>query len=233
MKTTVKIVLIVVAIAAIGFAAYSYGTRHKVAADTKPAAANTTADSNTGPSATQLTLSDTDLSRGDKNAPIILVEYSDFQCPYCVRFGKTMQDVEKAYTGKIRWVFRHFPLPFHQNAKKAAYAAEAANRQGKFTEYSDLLLANSQSDGTGLNDADLLKYATQLNLNIDQFTKDMTDPLITNKVDAQEKEGESYNIQGTPTTFIVNQSGKVLDTIGGAYPIDQVEAKIDAALKLQ
>ena len=69
--------------------------------------------------------------RGDKNAPVTIIEYSDFECPYCERFHPTMLEVMEKYDGKVRWIFRHFPLSFHPNAKPAAMAAECAGEQGK------------------------------------------------------------------------------------------------------
>src|SRR3989338_7324058 len=90
--------------------------------------------------------------RGDSQAPVKIVEYSDIECPFCKRFHPTMQQVMAQYQGKVAWVYRHFPLSFHQNAEKEAEATECANELGgdnKFWEYTDKLLDQTTSGGTG------------------------------------------------------------------------------------
>lgn len=167
---------------------------------------------------------------GDKNAPVTLIEYSDYQCPYCVKHYPTMKQLMKEYDGKVRWAFRHYPLPFHQAAKKAAEAAEAAGAQGKFWEYSDKLIANSQPDGTGLGEADLIKYAQDLGLNMDQFKGDLSSGKYAAKVEKDLASGEKVGVTGTPATFLIDKNGKT-ELISGAAPLSQFKSKIDEALK--
>jgi len=113
-------------------------------------------------------LSDNDPSKGDKKAPIVMIEFSDFQCPFCAKFySETYKQIETDYinTGKVRIVFRDLPLSFHENAQKAAEAAECANEQGKFWEMHDKLFENQQA----LEINDLKKYASDLNLDATKF----------------------------------------------------------------
>ena len=106
---------------------------------------------------------------GNKNAKVTVEEFGDFQCPYCKQFYQdTFGKIKSTYidTGKIKYVFRYFPLTqIHVNAQISAEAAECANQQGKFWDYHNLLYTNGQADGTGLDKASLEKYATSLGLN--------------------------------------------------------------------
>lgn len=172
---------------------------------------------------------------GKKDAKVTIVEFSDFQCPFCERFFKeTYGQLKTKYvdTGKAKIVFRHFPLSFHQNAQKAAEAAECSNRQGKFTEYHDLLFQNSQSDGTGLNIADLKKYADQLGLNKgtlgfgkNKFNDCLDKGEATQVVNKDLADGTAAGVTGTPS-FLIN--GK---KVVGAQPYSVFETAIEEALK--
>ena len=103
--------------------------------------------------------------KGPKNAPVTIVEFSDFQCPFCGRVVPTLKQLEEQYKGKVRVAFKNQPLPFHPNARPAAEAALAANEQGKFWEMHDKLFANQQA----LDRAALEKYAQELGLDMDKF----------------------------------------------------------------
>ena len=92
-----------------------------------------------------LTITSSDHVNGDSSASIMIVTYSDFQSPYCSRFDSTMQQIMKEYSGKVKWVYRYFPLSFHDQAQNAAEAAECASEQGKFWEYAAKLFANQSS----------------------------------------------------------------------------------------
>lgn len=167
--------------------------------------------------------------RGDKSAPLTIVDYADYQCPYCVTYDKSVDKIIIAYPTQVRWVYRHFPLPFHKAAKEAAIAAEAASAQGKYWEFHDKLVANSRPDGTGLAENDLINYATQLSLNIDQFKKDLTNQKYISKVDADIQAGTDLKVQGTPTSYLIDRNGNA-EQLAGALTFDQLKAKIDAAL---
>lgn len=109
---------------------------------TKPAAA---------PKKALLTITKDDVIRGNPDAPLTLVEYSDLQCPACAAYAPIIKQLVEKHDGKLRLVYRHFPLDQHVHAKKAAYAAEAAHKQGKFFEYQDLLF-DTQADWQDLSD---------------------------------------------------------------------------------
>ncbi len=172
---------------------------------------------------------------GKKDAKVRIVEFADFQCPFCERFYKeSYAQIKSKYvdTGKAKIIFRHFPLSFHQNAQKSAEAAECANRQGKFLEYHDLLFNNSQSDGTGLNLPDLKKYADQLGLNKgtlgfgkNRFNDCLDKGEAVDVVNKDIAEGTASGVAGTPSFFI---NGK---KVVGAQPYSVFETAIEAALK--
>lgn len=167
--------------------------------------------------------------RGNLNAPITIVEYSDFQCPYCVKYALTLQEIMVAYPGKINWVFRHYPLPFHQAAKEAGIAAEAAGNQGKFWEYADILFEKSQADGTGLANDDLVQYAVQLGMDVNQFSSDAENPKYEQKIDSNAVDGDKLKITGTPASFLIDSDGNIQDLTGNVS-YDQLKQKIDTIL---
>lgn len=178
----------------------------------------------------KITINANDNIKGDKNASITLVEFSDFQCPYCKKFNPTMDKVMQEYSEKVRLIYRHYPLDFHQNAQKSAEASECAGEQGKFWEYLDKAFANSEGDGTGLNDADLKKYATELQLDVTQFNQCLSSGKFAEKVKNDMQSGIDAGIKGTPGTILIDQNGNT-QLISGALPYEQVKAKIDSVLK--
>jgi len=172
---------------------------------------------------------------GKANAKVTMVEFADFQCPFCQRFfNDSFGAIKSKYvdTGKVKVVFRNFPLPFHSNAQKAAEAAECAYRQGKFWEYHDLLYKNGQGDGTGLATVDLKKYADGLGLNkgtlgfgTNKFNTCLDSGAAAAVVAQDIKDGQSVGVNGTPTFFI---NGKQLV---GAQPTAAFDQAIEEALK--
>ena len=159
--------------------------------------------------------------KGPKNAPVTIVAFSDFQCPFCARVVPTLHELEKQYPGKVKMAFKHQPLPFHNNARIAASASMAANEQGKFWEMHDKLFQNQGA----LDRGSLDKYAQELGLDMGKFKS----ALDSNKYDAQitkdSNEGMQIGANGTPTFFI---NGRQLV---GAQPIEQFKAIIDDELK--
>lgn len=148
----------------------------------------------------------------------ILVEYSDFQCPACKLFHDTIRsEIENKnapnseLTKKITFVYRDFPLDQHQNAKVAAYAAEAAGKQNKFFEFGDILF-DKQNEWGESNDSQKYfdEYAKSLALNLDQFHKDMNSNEVKNKVDTDVLSGEKASLNATPTFYF---NGKKLENI--------------------
>lgn len=178
----------------------------------------------------KIVITDSDRVQGPADAKITFVEYSDFQCPYCIKFHATMEKVMKEYDGKVRWVYRHSPLPFHKAAPKAAEAAECAGEQGKFWEYATVLTKNSQPDGRGLAVSDLKKYSKELSLNEQQFESCLSDGKFKTKINLDLASGKKLGVQGTPATFMIDDKGNS-QLISGAQPFEQVKIKIEEVLK--
>ncbi len=135
---------------------------------------------------------------GKKDAKYTLVEFSDFQCPYCSKAAKFTEEILKKYPNKVKVVFKHFPLPFHKNAKSAAIAAECVRIQGKFREFYVKAFENQDK----LTEENFIKWATELKLDTDKFKKCLKDPATANKIDKDLQEGQELGVQGTPTLFL-------------------------------
>ncbi len=139
-------------------------------------------------------------SIGSSNAKIVIVEFSEFQCPYCARITPYLDSLTKANPDKIRLVYKNFPLSFHTSAPAAAASAMAAHKQGKFWEYRWALAPNFQS----LNDSTFIETAKKVGIpNIEQFKKDMV--LDADKqaiIDRDMKLGSEVGVQGTPNFYV-------------------------------
>jgi protein-disulfide isomerase len=159
--------------------------------------------------------------KGPASAPVTVVAWSDFQCPFCSRAVPTVRQIEDAYKGKVRIAFKQFPLPFHDKAHLAAEAALAANEQGKFWQMHDKLFANQQA----LDRPALEKYAQELGLDMAKFKAALDSGKFKDKVDAEDKEGAAFGVTGTPT-FFINGTRLV-----GAQPFEAFKAAIDKELK--
>ncbi|HVZ72570.1 MAG TPA: thioredoxin domain-containing protein [Polyangia bacterium] len=159
-------------------------------------------------------------SKGPKNAPLEMIIFSDFQCPFCSRVEPTLKQMEKDYAGKVRFVWKNYPLPFHNNAEPAAEAAMAAGAQGKFWEMHDKLFANQQQ----LDRASLEKYAQELGLDMNKFKADLDAQKYKSVIEAETKEGSAVGVNGTPAVFINGRK------IGGAYPADTFKKIADQEL---
>ena len=166
-------------------------------------------------------INDTDHVKGDKKAPITIVEYSDFQCPYCSKFHDTLNKVMKNYDGKVNWVYRHFPLDFHDFARDAAEASECAADQNKFWEYNDALFKNQKD----IDEEIFAKLAKDLGLNVDKFNECVTSGKYADKVETDYQSGVDIEVAGTPGAFINGTRLK------GAVPYAELESEIDALLK--
>jgi protein-disulfide isomerase len=154
------------------------------------------------------------------DAKVLIVEFSDFQCSYCGRAIPTIASLLEKYGDDISIVFKNFPLGFHENAQKAAEAGECADEQDKFWEYHDTLFYNQGA----LDKESLIKYAEDLDLDVDKFTVCLESGAMTSEVNEDMKHGQAAGIRGTPG-FIVNG---VL--ISGAQPQAVFEAEIDKYL---
>lgn len=175
-------------------------------------------------------VSKADHIRGEKSAPITLIEYSDFQCPFCKKFHPTMKKILQEFKGKVRWVYRHFPLSFHKNARISAQASECAGEQGKFWEYADRLFEEAQPDGRGLEKDDLIRYAQELGLKINLFKTCLEEERYSQKIDNDMDMGEKSGVTGTPGTILIDARGDV-QLIKGAISYNQLKRKIEEALR--
>jgi protein-disulfide isomerase len=135
---------------------------------------------------------------GPDTAPVTIVEFSDFQCPYCEQASKTVQRIRETYGEKVRFVFRQFPLSFHPNAHVAAEAALAAHAQGKFWPYHDRLFKHQGA----LDRKSLESYAQELGLDLPSFKKGLDDRAFDTQIDADIALGRTAKVDGTPTMFI-------------------------------
>ena len=166
---------------------------------------------------------DDDPVLGDKNAPVTIIEFSDYQCPFCGRFyQQTLPQIEENYikTGKAKLVFRDFPLGFHQYAQKAAEAAEAAGAQGKYWEMHNKLFENQEA----LTINDLKGYAADLGLDTAKFNQELDSGKYTKEVQKDLADGSAAGVSGTPSFFINGVN------IVGAQPYAAFEQAIEAAL---
>ena len=136
--------------------------------------------------------------RGNVDAPVTVVEFGDFQCPFCARSLSTLEDILAVYEGKVRLFYKHLPLPFHTEARLAAEAAEAANQQGKFWEMHDLLY----SDPRAIDRERILGFAREIGLDLDKFQADWAGAQTRSVVDGDLAEAEKIGVNGTPTFFV-------------------------------
>ena len=168
---------------------------------------------------------DDDAVKGDENAPVTIIEFSDYECPFCKRFFEQTypQIVDYIEAGKVKYVFRDFPLGFHANAKPAAIAAECAGEQGKYYEMHDLLFQNQDS----LNTENYKKWAGELGLDQAQFDECVDTEKYADEVDQDLSDGQSYGVSGTPAFFI----NGVL--ISGAQPFEVFKQAIEAELNAE
>ncbi|MEK6935003.1 MAG: DsbA family protein [Nanoarchaeota archaeon] len=167
---------------------------------------------------------DDDPVLGEKNAPVTIVEFSDFQCPFCGRFrSQTLTQIEKEYidTGKVKFVFRDFPLnSIHPYAQKASEASECADDQGKFWEYHDVLFENQAS----LDLISLKKYAADLELDTGDFNNCLDSGKYADEVKKDTADAQAAGGTGTPFFLIGNRP------VSGAQPYANFKAAIDAQL---
>lgn len=169
-------------------------------------------------------LMDDDPIKGDINAPVTIVEFSDFECPFCGRYySQTYKQLENDYikTGKVRYVFRDFPLGFHEHALKASEAGECADDQGKFWEMHDKLFENQNALGV----ESIKGYAAELGLDTGKFNECLDSGKYESEVLGDLIAGQNYGIGGTPS-FIIN--GQL---VVGAQPYDTFRQIIEAELQ--
>lgn len=159
-------------------------------------------------------------SKGASDAKVTIVEFSDFQCPFCSKAEPSVDEVMKNYSDKVKVVFRHFPLDFHEKAFKAAEAAACAEEQGKFWEFHKTLFANQGA----LSVDDLKVHAKALNLDAAKFADCLDSGKMKTKVDGDMAAGRAVGVNGTPAFFINGIA------ISGAQPYEKFKEIIDAEL---
>ncbi|MAG50707.1 disulfide bond formation protein DsbA [archaeon] len=175
------------------------------------------------PSLDMKALIDDDDVKGKSNAPVTIVEWSDFECPFCTRFyEQTLGQIIREYvdTGKVKFVYRDFPLGFHANAQKAAESAECAGEQGKFWEMHDMLFEKGVSGGV----SSFKQFAKDIGLNTGKFDDCLDSGKMASEVAKDMRDGQSAGIGGTPG-FIIN--GRL---VSGAQPFSAFKQVIDAEL---
>ena len=159
-------------------------------------------------------------SRGLESAKVAIVEFSDFQCPFCGRVNPTLQKIQREYGDQVRIVFKHLPLSIHSKAPAAHAAAEAAHRQGKFWEMHDRIFANQRA----LEPAVLEGYAQAIGLDMDRYREDIASKDVKKRIDDDTSEAKRLGVTGTPGFFV---NGRFLS---GAQPFERFQAMIDEEL---
>lgn len=161
--------------------------------------------------------------KGDKDAPVTIIEWSDFECPFCGRFySQTLGQIDEQYikTGKVKLVYKDFPLSFHPQAQKSAEAAECAGEQDKFFEMHDLLFEKGVAGGV----SSFKQFAGEIGLNQADFDKCLDSGAMAAEVQEDMKEGAAAGVRGTPG-FLIN--GKL---VSGAQPFSVFQQAIEAEL---
>ena len=162
--------------------------------------------------------------KGAETAPVTIVEFAEFQCPFCLRVRPTLAQIENTYKDRVRFVWKHLPLvTIHSHAMDAAIAAEAARNQGKFWEYHELLFANQ----THLEPENLRKYAQEVGLDLARFDQDRQNPELKKKIDEDMSQAMALGVTATPTFFI---NGRL---VSGAMPFETFSTIIDEELAKQ
>ncbi|MGK2848716.1 MAG: DsbA family protein [Minisyncoccota bacterium] len=175
-----------------------------------------------------LAVQENDWVRGDKEAPVTIVEYLDFECEACGAYYPIIKQLEKEFEGKLKVVTRYFPLPGHKNSMEAALAVEAAGRQGKFFEMHDLLFESQKEwSEKPLSNPDLfLPYAEKLGLDMNKFNQDRKEAAVIARVDKNKKEADQLKLNGTPSFFLNGRAIKSPNTLEDFQSLIQKE--IDA-----
>ena len=164
----------------------------------------------------------TDHTLGPEHAPVVVVEYGDFQCPTCKQAAPTVRLLLERFANRVHFAFRHFPLEqAHANAMAAAEAAESAGEQGKFWEMHDLLFANQEH----LSPKNLHSYAERLGLDLAQFSSEMDDHVYTQRIREHQDSGRRSHVRGTPGFFV---NGRIQDV---SFGFERLFDAVAAALR--
>lgn len=185
MKRTIQIVLAILVVGGLALVAYNGSTTGPVL-----------------PSDAKAVQPD-DWSKGAPTAPLTIIEYADFQCPACKVYSTWVDSIANDYAGKVRVVYRYFPLPSHRNSRTSAAAVEAAGRQGKFWQMHDVMFDN-QETWSELSDPkpSFEGYAAQLGLDIAKFKADSASSEVATRVERDYQLGERMKVDSTPSLFL-------------------------------
>ena len=172
---------------------------------------------------------------GNPDASISLIEYSDFECPFCKRFHPTPRKIVETYQGKVNWVYRHFPLKFHNpGAQKQAEASECANALGgneAFWKYTDFIYERTTSNGKGFPIEKLVPLAEEIGLDREKFQACLDSGRYSARVQEDFTEGSKSGITGTPGSILLNNTTGEVRLKSGALPIGALKAEIDQMLQ--
>jgi protein-disulfide isomerase len=226
MKDTLLIVAAIILAGAMIGGAIIYSNQNigkNIAADI-PSGGVENGEKNDGGGSLILSVSeDNDAFKGSPDAPVVIVEFSDFECPFCATFyGSVMKQIEEDYidTGKVKLVYRDFPLPFHSKAQKAAEAAECAYEQNNFWGMHDIIFENQDA----IDISDLKKYAVSLGLDSELFNGCLDSGHYADEVQKDFQYADNIGVTGTPTFFINGEK------IVGAQPYSVFKSVIDKKL---
>jgi len=168
--------------------------------------------------------------KGNPDAAVTLIEYSDFECPFCKRFHPTAKHALNEYEGQVNWVYRHFPLSFHVNAQKEGEAAECAGEIGGdevFWGYTDAIFKRTSSNGTGFALNELVPLAVELGLDRAAFQECLDSGKYAEHVKQDMAKGAAAGVTGTPGTFVYNNETGESELVPGAVPFAQLQAAIE------
>ncbi len=203
-------------------------------ANQPPAAPTTPPPAPNAPSRAPAPVTARDHVRGNPKANVTVIEYSDFECPFCKRHAPTMAQLSTLYKDDVNVVFRHFPLSFHQNAMKEAEASECVAELGgndAFWKFHDAIFERTTAGGTGFALEKLGPLAKESGVNEAKFKQCLDSGKYTKYVQDQMQEGIDAGVQGTPGNFIVDNDTKESRSISGAVPVTAFQSAIDAILK--
>ena len=176
-------------------------------------------------SADILSIKNDDHVQGDPYADVVLIEYADFECPACGAYHPLVQELAAKYSDQIAIVSRHFPLPFHQNARPAAWSVEAAGLQGQYHEMADLVFTSQAAWSSKAANVGLFyEYAEQLGLDMDQFDADVLSEAVKERVERDAIEGSRLGVNSTPSFYLQGEK------LANMRTVEDFSTLIDAEL---